>query len=70
MKEFYTIKQLAEMLDRDRHTAWYHVRKLGVGQIVGRMFLLTQADVDHVINRAGKYNIKPDKKIEDIPENW
>jgi predicted transcriptional regulator len=58
MEKLYTIKELSKKMNRDRHTVWYHVKKLGVGKLVGRMFVLTQQEFDHVLNKAYCYNLK------------
>lgn len=62
MEKLYTLNELAAMLDRDRHTCWHHVKKLGVGRIIGRMFFFTKKECDYVLKYAYRYRIN-DRKV-------
>ena len=52
MEKLYTIKDVARLIGRGHHTAWHHIRKIGVGRMIGNQLLLTEDDVKKVTMQA------------------
>lgn len=53
-----TLRDIAKRIDRDRHTAWYHLKKYGFAKMIGGRILLSENDYKSFIGRINLVNRK------------
>lgn len=58
MKDLYTIRDVANRIQKDKHTAWYHIKRLKLGTRIGNQILLTGAEVEYLEKNAVLYDRK------------
>jgi len=56
--KLYTLKDVAKRIDRDKHTAWHHVKKLGLGTMISNQLLLSEDEYNTVVKKATFYDMK------------
>lgn len=57
MEKLYTVKDIANAVSRDRHTAWRYVRKYGYDKrLISGNYLLTEKEFNEIVKKILEKN--------------